>query len=61
MSIDIAASCQAALDAEQPPVLAITLAVLFGVYVTLDSLLAASAIVRKATEAEVAAQSHGNA
>lgn len=61
MAIEIVAACQTAVEAEQTPVLAITLATLFAVYVTLDSLLAASAIVRKTSEAELLAESHGQA
>ncbi|MBE36443.1 MAG: hypothetical protein CMI16_12950 [Opitutaceae bacterium] len=52
MSVDIVATCEAASSSQETPVLAITLASLFAVYVLLDSLLAMSAIVRKSAEAE---------
>tara|TARA_B100000575_G_scaffold181906_2_gene146074 strand:- start:1345 stop:1527 length:183 start_codon:yes stop_codon:yes gene_type:complete len=58
MSVDVIRTCQAAVSesANETPVLAITLASLFAVYVFLDSVLAFSAIVRKTAEAEAATQ-----
>ena len=52
MALDIAATCTAASAGSDTPGLAVFLTVLFSVYIALDSLLAASVIVRKAAEAE---------
>lgn len=51
MALDVLGTCAAA-EGSDTPALAIFLAVLFSVYIALDSLLAASVIVRKAAEAE---------
>jgi hypothetical protein len=51
MSIDVVATCTAA-TASDTPGLAIFLTTVFAVYIAVDSLLAASVIVRKASEAE---------
>lgn len=50
MAFEIAATCSAA--SSDTPSIAIFLTVIFSVYIALDSLLAASVIVRKAAEAE---------
>lgn len=52
MALDIIATCATATEGSDTPGLAVFLSVLFAVYIALDSLLAASVIVRKATEAE---------
>jgi len=52
MALDIAATCTAASAGSDTPGLAVFLTVVFAVYIALDSLLAASVIVRKAAEAE---------
>tara|TARA_S200000501_G_C20228278_1_gene484620 strand:- start:278 stop:463 length:186 start_codon:yes stop_codon:yes gene_type:complete len=53
MALDIAATCDlAANGSEQWPGLAVFLTILFSVYIGLDSLLAASVIVRKSSDAE---------
>lgn len=48
--IDVVAVCDTPLN--ETPTLAITLSALFGVYVLVDSMLAAVAIVRKTSEAQ---------
>lgn len=52
MALDITATCDLAAAGSDTPVLAVFLTILFSVYVGLDSLLAASVIVRKASDAE---------
>ena len=52
MALDLAATCTAASAGSDTPGLAVFLTVVFAVYIALDSLLAASVIVRKAAEAE---------
>jgi len=53
MALDIQATCDLAAAGSDTPGLAVFLTVLFSVYIALDSLLAASVIVRKAAEAEM--------
>ena len=53
MALDVIGTCTAAAAGSDTPSLAVFLAVLFSVYIALDSLLASSVIVRKAAEAEM--------
>lgn len=52
MALDVVATCAAAEESFDTPGLAVFLTVLFSVYIFLDSLIAASVIIRKASEAE---------
>jgi len=52
MALDVIGTCTAAGAGSDTPGLSVFLAVLFAVYIALDSLLASSVIVRKAAEAE---------
>jgi len=53
MALDVVGTCSAASSTSDVPGLAIFLAVAFFAVLALDSLLAASIIVRKSAEAEV--------
>lgn len=52
MALDIVASCATAAQGSDTPGLAVFLTILFASYIAVDSVLAASVIVRKAAEAE---------
>lgn len=52
MALDVAATCNLAANGSDTPGLAIVLTILFSVYIGLDSLFAASVIVRKSSDAE---------
>jgi len=55
MALNVLSTCAAAAEESGVTVVATFLTVLFSVYIGLDSLLAASIITRKASEAEKAA------
>lgn len=52
MAIDVLGTCTAASEGVETPALALGLTIVFAVYIFLDSVLASSVIVRKASEAE---------
>lgn len=54
MAIDIVGTCASAVEGVDTPALATGLTIVFGVYILLDSVLAAHVITRKAAEAEAA-------
>lgn len=56
MALDILATCTAASVGSDTPGLAVFLTVLFSVYIALDSLIAASVIVRKVAAVEKATE-----
>lgn len=54
MAIDVLGTCASAAEGVETPALALTLTIVFAIYILFDSVLASSVIMRKASEAEAA-------